>query len=66
MDDYPDPHNDKILYAGWISFDEDGRLKAWNNQSGHFKPNSHDTELLIGLGFPADKYIDSKDNPYLE
>ena len=37
-----------------------------HNQSGHFKPNSHDTELLVGLGFPADKYIDSKDNPYLE
>ena len=37
-----------VKYAGRIIFDNIGKLKTWNNSSGHYKPNYMDAHI-IGL-----------------
>ena len=37
-----------VKYAGRIIFDNMGKLKTWNNSSGHYKPNYMDAHI-IGL-----------------
>ena len=46
-----------VKYAGRIIFDNMGKLKTWNNSSGHYKPNYMDAHN-IGLDMNKfDKFI---------
>jgi hypothetical protein len=52
---------DAVLYAGEISFLNDGELKNWNNNSGHFEPDSLDgdtgaRDILNEINMNLDKY----------
>lgn len=33
-------HNYQVKYSGNISFNSDGKLKYWNNSSGHYQPHA--------------------------
>ncbi len=37
-----------VKYAGRLTFDTSGKLKSWNNSSGHFKPSANNSHI-VGL-----------------
>lgn len=52
----PTTKDHKVYYAGEISFDENGNIAEWNNNSGHFTPHSDQaeevaTETGLNYGF---------------
>jgi len=44
------PNNkiEMVKYAGRLTFDTSGKLKSWNNSSGHFKPLANNAHI-VGL-----------------
>lgn len=48
-----------IKYAGNIAFDNLGKLKFWDNSSGHYKPDAKDS-LHIGLDISKFKCYNKK------
>ncbi len=55
-------HAEKIRYAGWIKFKEDGsgEIEYWNNDSGGYKPSPHQCQQA---GLPLELFQNESESP---
>lgn len=44
----------RVSYAGMVHIGHDGKITAWNNDSGHYRPAASMRQTAIDAGFPDD------------